>query len=189
MPGTVLSEEELRLAKDWYVNGSVAPREIAKRLKRNKSTITRLLCKRLPRKKLGRKPVLSEAQVDVLEEKLKRLIKKADGQFEVTVSMLKRNARCRASKATISKALHNRNIYFRPMRSKPVLTTEDIKDRLSFAKKYAKKPARWWKTALQMIIDVKFYSVFLHGGARRHAAQTGSRGAYRKPGRGWTMGT
>ena len=136
MPGTVMSQEELRLAKDWYVNDDVTPAEIAKRLKRNKSTMTRLLCLRRPRKKLGRKPALSEAQIDALEEKLKNLIKKADGQYEVTASMLKRSARCKASVATIFKALHKRNIYFRPMRSKPVLTAEDVKDRLSFAKQY-----------------------------------------------------
>lgn len=188
MPGAVLSMEEQRLAKEWYVNDSVAPGEIAKRLKRDKSTITRLLCKRLPRKKLGRKPILSEARVDALEEKLKELIKKADGQYEVTATMLKRSARCKASVPTIFKALHERNIYFRPMRRKPVLTAEDIKDRLAFAKKYAEKPGRWWKTALHMIIDVKFYSVYLHGTARQRAAQTGSRGAYRKPGEGLSDG-
>ena len=188
MPGTVLSDEEIRLAKDWYVNDSVVPGEIAKRLKRNKSTITRLLCQRLKRKKLGRKPALSEAQVDALEEKLKMLIKKAAGTYEVTVGMLKRSARCKACVATILNCLHKRNVYFRPMRRKPVLTEEDIKARLSFAKKYVAKPGSWWKTALHMIIDVKFYPIYLHRAARRHAAQKGTRGAYRKPGEGLNDG-
>jgi IS30 family transposase len=38
--GLQLTEEELRLAKQWYVDGH-APSEIASRLGRNKSTLTR----------------------------------------------------------------------------------------------------------------------------------------------------
>ena len=40
MVGLQLTEEELRLAKQWYVDGH-APSEIASRLGRNKSTLTR----------------------------------------------------------------------------------------------------------------------------------------------------
>ena len=39
-----------------------------------------------------------------------------------------------------------------------------------------------------MAIDCKFFLVFLHGKARRHAAQSGTRGAYRATGQGLGKG-
>ncbi|CAE7731756.1 unnamed protein product, partial [Symbiodinium necroappetens] len=36
-----------------------------------------------------------------------------------------------------------RNIYFRKLREKPVLTSADICDRYAFAKKYRGKSKRW----------------------------------------------
>ena len=39
-----------------------------------------------------------------------------------------------------------------------------------------------------MAIDCKFFPVFLHGKARRHAAQSGTRGAYRATGQGLGKG-
>ena len=188
MPGRAMSEEEQRLVKEWYVQDSIAPSEIASRLKRDKSTITRFLNMRKPRKKLGRTAKLTEAQIDALESKLTELIDKAAGEYEVSMSMLKRSARVKASVRTMSRALHARNIYFRPMRAKPVLTEQDVKDRKAFGKKYVKKRSSWWSTQLHMIIDVKFYPVYLRRAARRHAAQKGSRGTYRKPGQGLAGG-
>ena len=41
---------------------------------------------------------------------------------------------------------------------------------------------------IHMAIDCKFFPVFLHGKARRHAAQSGTRGAYRKEGDGLSPG-
>ena len=55
MPGTTLSSDEVRLVKQWAIEDSVAPSEIAKRLKRNKSTITRFLKKRSVAKRRGAK--------------------------------------------------------------------------------------------------------------------------------------
>ena len=44
------------------------------------------------------------------------MIRKADGQYEVAVGMLKRSSRCKASERTILRKLHNRSIYFRETR-------------------------------------------------------------------------
>ena len=63
MPGSPLSSEELRLAKLWYNEDNVAPSEIARRLRRVKSTITRAVVQELPRGGRGRKRVLSDAEV------------------------------------------------------------------------------------------------------------------------------
>ena len=49
MPGSPFSSEELRLAKLWYNEDNVASSEIARRLRRVKSTITRAVVQELPR--------------------------------------------------------------------------------------------------------------------------------------------
>ena len=59
MPGTPLSAEELRLAKVWYHDDEEDPAEIARRLRRVKSTITRAVVQELARGGRGRKPTLS----------------------------------------------------------------------------------------------------------------------------------
>ena len=116
------------------------------------------------------------------------MIRKADGQYEVTVGMLKRSSRCKASERTILRKLHNRGIYFRPLRQKPTLTADDVSAREKFAAAYGKKPASWWNAHVNLIIDVKHFRVLPHGSARRHAAQEATRGTYRKKGKGLAVG-
>ena len=64
---------ELRLAQKWFADG-VALAEIADRLDRDKSTITRHCVKMVARKAQGRKRALSERQIDFLERRLHELI-------------------------------------------------------------------------------------------------------------------
>ena len=61
-----LSSEELRLAKKWYFDENEKPGDITDLLGRDKSTLTRILVKQVPRKKKGRPRVLSEADIDFL---------------------------------------------------------------------------------------------------------------------------
>ena len=97
--------------------------------------------------------------------------------------MLRRRARSKAGCRTISEALHSRKVYFRRLREKPILTTADVKDRLAFAKESKAKTEKWWRTFVDMHIDVKHFPVYLNGRARAHAAREGVRGAYRTPGK------
>ncbi len=133
-------------------------------------------------------PALTTAAVDRLEKKLEEMVVKADGQYEVTVTMLKRSTRCKASERTILDRLHDRGIYFRPLRQKPTLTADDIASRKTFAIAYGAKSPAWWSGAVHLIIDVKHYRVLPHGAARRHAAQEATRGTYRKKGKGLSQG-
>ena len=96
---------------------------------------------------------------DALTVKLNDLVKKANGEYEVTVAMLRRCAREKACCRTSLNALHERNVCFRPFRSKPVLTDKDVADRLAFAKKYAPRPRAWWTSFVHMHIDVKHFQV------------------------------
>ena len=58
MPGKPLSEDEVRLAKDWYMNDDMTPSAIGKQLRRDKSTINRLIADKFKKKKTGRKVIM-----------------------------------------------------------------------------------------------------------------------------------
>ena len=150
MGGKDLSSEEIRLSKKWKDEG-LLPREIAERLGRVKSTITRHFARDAARKKTkkrGRRLLLNETQVDALVAKLKDMIVKAKGRFEVTAAMLKKSARCKTSLCVMREALHRRNIYLYAMRLKPLLTEEDIEDRWQFGWDYIDKPRTHPRTYL-----------------------------------------
>ena len=183
-----LSEDEVRLAKQWHEKDKIAPAEIAKRLGRNKSSITRLVAQQLPRKPQGAPRKLTEAKVDFLVKRLDELVVKADCKYTVTTEMLKRNARVQASERTIREALHSRDIWFRKLREKPVLTPEDVTERVEFANKYRLKSKAWWNENVHAFIDGKHFQVYLNGESRKRAAQHATFGAYRSPGKGLSGG-
>ena len=184
MAWSKMSVTEIALAKKWYIEDGETTAEIAQRLGRDQSSITRLLVKRRPRKTQGRKKALSSAQIDKMEAKLEAMIAKADGKYEVTVDMLKRASHAKVSLRTILDALHARGVYFRPLRQKTTLTADDVTQRKAFADKFASKPRTWWMKAIHLHIDVKHFQVLPHGRARKHAAQETTRGKYRKRGQG-----
>ena len=183
-----MNPTEVHLAKKWYVEDGESTATIAERLGRDQSTITRLLVQRKVRKAQGRPPVLTTVVVDRLEKRLNDMIIKADGKCEVTVAMLKKSSRCKATTRAILNKLHARGIFFRPLRQKPTLTDDDVAARKKFATDYSAKSPSWWNTAINLIIDVKHYRVLPHGDARRHAAQESTRGTYRKKGQGLAKG-
>ncbi|CAE7245806.1 unnamed protein product [Symbiodinium pilosum] len=112
------------------------------------------------------------------------MIVAANGQRAVTVHDLKKAAKSKASCRSILRALHDRNIYFRKLREKPLLTPEDIKARFQFAKTSRSKSAAWWVDRIDAFIDGKHFQVYLHGKERRRAAQHARSGAHRQPGKG-----
>ena len=184
MPGSILSSKELRLAKLWYSEDNEAPSEIARRLRRAKSTITRAVVQELPHGSRGRKHVLSEAEVDATIKCVERMVDEARGRKEVTLHQIHRESGCKASCRTLARALRKRNIKFHRLRSKPLLTDTDIEERLKFARKYRRHDGVWWEKHIHMHIDVKHFQVFLHAGARTVAASRRIRGVYRLPGQG-----
>ena len=188
MPGRPMSADEVRLAKLWYHEDGTPPLEIARRLRREKSTITRLVVQEVPRGGRGRKRLLSDADVDATIKCLERLVDEARGSKEITLGMIHRETGCRASCRTLSRALHARHIKFHKLRSKPVLTDCDIRDRLSFARRHKRRDGKWWETHVHMHIDVKHFQVYQHAGARAHAASRRVRGVYRLPGQGLGRG-
>ena len=128
---------------------------------------------------LDHQAILTESKKNALVASLEKMVKKADAAYEVTVSMLKRNTKTKASKRTIRRVLRDKNILFRKLKEKPDLTAEDVRERKKFADKHAGKTTAWWYRSVDMHIDVKHFAVYLDGKSRRHAAQVGCRGAYR----------
>ena len=181
-----MTDEELRLAHDWYGQGK-PPSQIAELLDRDHSTITRHLVQGKENNKPGPKGDLSDKQVDALYKKYKDMLAKARKSkkpYEVTVSHLKRASRCKASPVVIQRRFREKGIYFRPLRAKPLLTDEDIADRYSFARKYKDKPESFFERHIDLHIDMKKFKVYLNGKSRARAASEGIRGAYRKHGDG-----
>ena len=167
----------------WYEDDGMWPSEIAELLHRDKSTLTRLLVKKGPRKKDGRPPSLTEDQIDRLTEKLEEMIKKANGEWPVTADMLKRTLRLKVTVKT-NLTLHLRGYWWHTMREKPLLTEQDIADRFQFALDHYRKPASYWTDKVHMVIDVKFFKIYLNADARRRAAKEGTWGVFRKKGQG-----
>jgi len=178
-----LSPEEQRLAQEWTEEGK-EPQEIAELLKRDKSTITRLVCLEVPRLKQGRPKGLTSEEVDRLIDRLDEMVHQAKGRYHVTVKMLKRATRTKVSTRTISDELHKRKVYFRKFREKPLLTDDDVKRRMAFATKYRHKSAQWWNKVVHAFIDGKHFQVYLNAKFRRLAARHATFGAYRSPGKG-----
>ena len=179
-----MSADERRLALLWHTEDGMSPLAIATLLRRDKSTLTRFLVKKHVGKGRGRAKLLSPGAIAELVAHLEQLIKEADRQYEVTLRDLKEHSGCAASQKTIQRALHSLNIYFRPLRQKPLLTAEDVAARKTFADTYASKRAAWWLQHIHLHIDVKHFPVLLHHEARRRGASEGVRGAYRAPGQG-----
>ena len=179
-----LSAEEQRLAKKWYSEDNMKPCEIARLLRRDKSTLTRLLVKQVERKKQGRPRVLSNADIDFLERRLHELIVKSMGKYHVTAAMVKCSARCKASVKAMQLAFRIRRIFFRKMREKPLLTEDDVKARYAWATKYRHKTRAWWLKAFDAAIGGELFKVYLNGKERLRAARHATYGAYRKPDKG-----
>jgi hypothetical protein len=88
-----MSATEIGLANSWYNEDRIKPSEIARRLKRDKSVITRHVIKKIVKKKQGRPAALSTAQVDFLVKTLDEMIVKADTETTVTAKMLRHRTR------------------------------------------------------------------------------------------------
>lgn len=183
-----MSPDEAQILRRLHYEEGHSPAAIAKLLGRHKSSVCRALKAKKGKKPVGKPRALTSDKVDQIEAKLKDLIMKADGRYEVTLAMLKRSARVSCSSRTIQRALHERGIRFRAMRSKPRLTADDIKERFAFAKKYRGKSKAWWCQTLHMAIDLKSFPVYIDAKGRDHAARREVRGAYRKTGDGLAQG-
>ena len=128
-----LAEVEHGLINKLTTEGK-GPREIADLLKRNVSTIRKhrsLLKKGKAPKASGRPRALTPKQVDRLVSKAEKMTEAADAQYQVTAKMIRDALGFKCSLRVVLDALHERGVYFRPLREKPVRTPEDDRARLT----------------------------------------------------------
>ena len=70
------------------------------------------------------------------------------------------------------------------MRSKPILSPEDIKERYAWAKKYRAKSAAWWLRTVHIHLDNHTFKRAATGYGRKLLAKRRVRGVYRTKNRG-----
>ena len=88
-PYKKMSSEEIRLARMWHTEDHMEPCEIAGLLRRDTSTMTRLLVLQKERQQQGRPVALDGAAVDKMIVLLDHMLVVAGGRYEVTVDMLR----------------------------------------------------------------------------------------------------
>ena len=158
--------------------------KIALGVGRNKTTVYKALEESFKIEKRGRPDLLTKQEVNLLVRTIKAMVKKAQGCYEVTLAMVRKRAKVKASERCIREALQKRKFKFRVLRSKPRLTTADVRDRMAFATKYCTKTRAWWRKNVHLFIDLKNFSVYPNAESRTIAAQREVRGAYRQPSQG-----
>ena len=153
LPTAHMTADETRIARDMHKRGFI-PAHIAGHLGRERSTITRLLAHAGPDPRQGRPEVLSDVQVARAIRMMEKMLADADGEFEVTVTMVRRRARLQCHDRTLSEKLHKVGIYFRKLREKPVLTADGVAHRFAFARRFKGKSAKWWQKSVDIHIDL-----------------------------------
>ena len=126
---------------------------------------------------------MTKAKLDHICSVLDKMVDEAGGNYEVTLPMLLRRARVKASERTVANGIHSRGYRFRNLRSKPILTPEDIEERYAWAKKYRSKPAAWWLRTVHVHLDNHVFKRAATGHGRKLLAKRAVRGAYRKKSR------
>ena len=157
---------------------------IASILQRSSSSVSRLLAQKKAPKPVGRPRALTKSKLDRVCALLDKMVDEAGGDHEITLAMLMRRARLRISERTLADGIHSRGYRFRNMRSKPILTPDDIKERFAFAKKYRSKPAEWWLQTIHIHLDNHAFKRAATGQGRRLLAKRRVRGVYRTKSRG-----
>ena len=183
-----MSVEEKRIARSMHFEQGLTPTKVAKTLGRALSSITRLFAQKKAPKPVGRPRALSAKQIDTIIQKLEDMVDKAEATHEISMAMLMRRCRAKASARVVANALHERGYRFRDLRHKPILTPEDVKARFAWATKYKNKPAAWWAKAIHVHLDNHHFKVATTGAGRKLLAKRTVRGVYRTKGKALRAG-
>ena len=128
-----ISAEEKRLAREMHFDQGMSRTDVAEALHRNLGTICRQLAMHKAPKPIGRPKALTETKVDSLVALLEKMVDEAGSCYEVTLPMLMKRSKVKVSYRVVADALHERGLWFRSLRAKPILTPQDVKDRYAFA--------------------------------------------------------
>lgn len=183
-----MTASEQALVRRLHFEQGKTRSDISRLLERSLSSISRLLAQKKAPRRMGRPRKLTEATIDRIVATLEKMVDTTDGDDEVTLHMLMRRCRAKASPRTVSNALHRRGYRFRNMRQKPILTPADIEERYRWARRYRSKSSAWWLRAVHVHLDNKAFKVATTQAGRKLLAKRMVRGVYRKKGKSLRSG-
>ena len=179
-----LGRREAVIIKRMHTMAKLPVLTIAKVVQRHKKSVYNVLSKKARFAKRGPKEKLTTEECNRLVRTLRSMIRTAHARWEITLAMLKKRCKCKLDDKVVRKGLRSKNIKFRRLRSKPLLTKQDVKARFAFGQKYRNKTKQWWLKSVHAHWDLKLYPVYTNRRARDVAAMREVRGAYRAPGQG-----
>jgi hypothetical protein len=174
-----MTPDEVRLLRSMVHEQGKTPTEVAGILKRDLSCVCRQL-KKTRAVKMGRPVKLSEKQIDKLVSTVEDMVSDAEASYEVTLAMVLRRTRFKISQRTAARVLHQKGYRFRKLRSKMILTPEDIEARYAWAKKYQKMSRSWWLQNVHIHLDNHHFKHATTAPGRKLLAKRSVRGVYRK---------
>lgn len=127
----------------------------------------------------GRPAIITEAVFKKLQRALTKLQKKADAEWEVTVDAVKKLAGVTACDKTVLDYFHQKGIWFRPLRQKPLLKDGDEKLRSDFVAQHRGRTKVQWLKKPHAIIDNKHFQCVGNAAGRNELARRTIRGGYR----------
>lgn len=167
--------------RDWAGDG-VSKAEIMRRTGRSKDCVDLHLARSAM--KVGRKKTITPAVLRKLKASKTKLQRKVKAKKEVTVAMIKDEAGVDACDRVVLDAFHAEDIYFRPLRQRPILTDEDIEKRWEWGEKFERRSSERWVEDPDAIIDNKHFPFFITHAGRAEGARRMVRGGYRARGDG-----
>ena len=120
---------------------------------------------------------------------LETMVQEADGDHEVTLPMLIKRRRLPFSERRVADKLHARGYHFRKLRSKTILTPEDVKARYAFAQEYRRRSEDWWRQHIHIHLDNHHFKVATTARGRKLLAKRRVRGVWRKKEKSLRTGT
>ena len=174
-----VGEPEHALMKRLHGEG-LGVGKIAKQLGRSKDTVYKhVFAKNQKKKSKGRPKSFprTPSGFKAVEKAYGKLLKKTKGMSDVTVQMVKEDMGLTCSPKSISRALWDNGVHFRPQYEKPDLDDADKKERREWAHTNKHRSAAQWNNYVHTIIDNKVFQVFTKGKHRDIAARRTVRGA------------
>ena len=173
---------EADLMRKWREEGKGIS-EIVKLTGRAKQTvISHATPQKKPRIGSGRRKIITAHVFKKLLKTMQSMQKKANAMKEISFASIKKKAGVQASDRVILQEFHANDIWFRPLRQKPILEDEDVIARRAFADKYRTRSGEGWVEQPQAIIDNKNFPIYQRDKDRNEAARRQVRGGYRRRG-------
>jgi len=190
---TLFSQDEKDQLRRLQDRGKT-PTQVAELMDRDLSSVNRHFQRNTGQLKpaarpVGRPPALTEEQVDKVVKRTEKMIATANGEYQITASMIRTACRLKCKPREVLEALHSRGITAHNLRDKPVLEPEDVVDRLRFANAYKDKPINFWSGEhVHAFLDNKQLPAYLTHRARKFAKKRAVRKTFRGRGQGLGKG-